>query len=82
MIDSPWGISYNITRRQVITTGERICLSVTATNISCAEGKYQRPLIDCNQCQIRDELLVQLFGDTEMINSPDYQGFHPGPEQN
>ncbi|WP_114784295.1 NAD(P)/FAD-dependent oxidoreductase [Vibrio tetraodonis] len=79
VIDSPWGLSYNITRRQV-AQGECICLSVTATNISCAKGsKYQRPLIDCNQSQIKEELLIQIFGDTELLSSTDYQGFHPGP---
>ncbi|MFY2508225.1 NAD(P)-binding protein [Vibrio pectenicida] len=79
VIDSAWGLSYSVTRRQAAHS-ERICLSVTATNLSCAEGNQnQLPLVDCNKSQIRDELLIQIFGNTKLLNSVYYESFHPGP---
>ena len=79
VIDSPWGLSYNITEQQV-SNGKCVCLSITATDISRAKGSvYSRPLMDLNLSQIKDELLVQMLGNTELLTCSDYIGFHPGP---
>lgn len=79
IIDSPWGLSYNITEQQV-ADGKCVCLSITATDISRAKGSlYSRPLTDLNLSQVKDELLFQMFGNTELLSSFDYIGFHPGP---
>ncbi|PKF76565.1 FAD-dependent oxidoreductase [Vibrio sp. vnigr-6D03] len=78
VVDSPWGLSYHITSRKVGQV-ERVCLSVTATDLNHALGVvYQRPMLECNEHEVRTELLTQLFGNTSLAEEDAFMSFHVG----
>lgn len=77
VVDSPWGLSYHLTQPE---PNGLFCLSVTATDLNIAEGTaFNKPLLACTPKQIEQEIITQIFGDTALLATSGYQGFHVGP---
>ncbi len=75
VLDSAWGLSYHITTREE----GNVCLSVTATDLDKAMGvMYLKPVFECNEEEVRDELLAQLFDELSLLDDPTYEGFYIG----
>lgn len=78
VLDSPWGLSYHVTTRQT-PKGSRVCLSVTATELRKTIGAlYNRPLMDCDEQEVMNEILIQIFDSTALLNDPAFLGFTVG----
>ncbi|MEH0370249.1 FAD-dependent oxidoreductase [Vibrio mimicus] len=77
VVDSPWGLSYHLTRPD---PNALFCLSVTATDLNSANGTvFNKPLMACSPKQIEQEIITQIFGDASLLTTSEYQGFHVGP---
>lgn len=77
VIDSPWGLSYNLTQPE---PNGLYCLSVTATDLNTSAGStFNKPLLACTPKQIEQEIVTQIFGNNPLLSTLGYQGFHVGP---
>ncbi|MGR2882953.1 FAD-dependent oxidoreductase [Vibrio vulnificus] len=77
VIDSPWGLSYHLTQPE---PNGLYCLSVTATDLNIAAGTaFNKPLLACTPQQIEQEIVTQIFGNSALLTTFGYQGFHVGP---